>query len=338
MVVAAGLAVARRWPPLLAMGAAGVLFAPQLPTLAYQSAHTGTPWALPPQVRAVPDTLIGWGGNGQHVLGVPLGLGLLFLAVLGALTVPGAAGSGPVVVWRGDPVGRVLAGLCVGPLVVAVAVAMATHSGYVARYTAVALPAYLLLVARGLTRLPRPAAAPVLAVLAVCGLVTGSSDALHSRTEAGRVAAAVGAATVPGDVVLYCPDQLAPAVHRVLSRLAPGRTEVSYGDPLGPERVDWVDYVAHNAALSPTAEAARALALAGTAHAVVLVGSDGYRTFGDQCGELAAALEQARPGPRVLARRDPGSGEPSQALLFVTAGMPSVFLGTAVPPHTPLLG
>lgn len=342
VVVAIGLALGRRWAPLLAMTAAGLLFVPQLPTLLFQLRHTGTPWALPPQVRAVPDTLIGWGGPGLHVLAVPLGLALLGLATLGALTVPddggGPGGERLVVVWRGHPLGRLLAALAVGPLVVAVAAAMVAHSGYVARYTAVALPAYVLLVALAVTALPERATVPLLAMLCVAGLVTGTSEGLHSRTQAGTIAVALDAATVPGDVVVYCPDQLAPAVHRLL---APGRVEVSYGDPLGPARVDWVDYVRRNASLDPAVIAARVDAQAGPAHAVALIAADGYRTFGDQCGDLADTLETLRPGPRTLVHHDRNQGEDAQAVLFPApsppAGSPPI-AGTAVPPRTPLLG
>lgn len=342
VVVAIGLALGRRWAPLLAMTAAGLLFVPQLPTLLFQLRHTGTPWALPPQVRAVPDTLIGWGGPGLHVLAVPLGLALLGLATLGTLTVPddggGPGGGRLVVVWRGHPLGRLLAALAVGPLVVAVAVAMVAHSGYVARYTAVALPAYVLLVALAVTALPERATVPLLAMLCVAGLVTGTSEGLHSRTQAGTIAVALDAATVPGDVVVYCPDQLAPAVHRLL---APGRVEVSYGDPLGPARVDWVDYVRRNASLDPAVIAAQVDAHAGPAHAVALVAADGYRTFGDQCGDLAYTLDTLRPGPRTLVHHDRNQGEDAEAVLFPApsppAGSPPV-AGTAVPPRTPLLG
>jgi len=341
VVVAIGLALGRRWAPLLAMTAAGLLFVPQLPTLVFQLRHTGTPWALPPQVRAVPDTLIGWGGPGLHVLAVPLGLALLGLATLGALTVPDGGGPGGgrvVVVWRGHPLGRLLAALAVGPLVVAVAVAMVAHSGYVARYTAVALPAYVLLVALAVTALPDRATVPLLAMLCVAGLVTGTSEGLHSRTQARTIAVALDAATVPGDLVVYCPDQLAPAVHRLL---APGRVEVSYGDPLGPARVDWVDYVRRNASLDPAGIAAQVDAQAGPDHAVAMIAADGYRTFGDQCGDLADNLETLRPGPRTLVHHDRNQGEDAEAVLFPApsppAGSPPI-AGTAVPPRTPLLG
>jgi len=324
--VAGGLLAARRWRPLLALVAAGVLFLPQLPTLLYQSAHTGAPWAVPPQPRAVVDTLLAWGGPTGHVLAPLLGLALLLLAAVGALTRPGPDGR-LYVVWRGDPAGRRLAGLAVGPLAVAVAVAMLTATGYTVRYTAIALPAYLLLVAVALTRLPRRAFAPVLGLLAAAGLVAGGSDALHQRTQAGAVAAAVASVTRPGDLVVYCPDQLAPAVHRLLP---PGRTELSYGDPLGPRRIYWVDYAERNAALDPDELAADYDELAGPGRGIALVVAGGYRTFSDSCTRLADRLAVLRPAGLALAR-DKDLGESAGVLVYPgTGGLPPTATSTAV--------
>jgi 4-amino-4-deoxy-L-arabinose transferase-like glycosyltransferase len=289
---------------LLAVAAAGVLFLPQVPTLVYQLRHTGTPWAASPQPRAVFDTLIGWAGPGSHVLAVPLGFGLLLLALVGWLTQPGAQGL--VVRWRGDATGRLLAGLSFGPLVLAVLAAIGTGSGYVVRYTAVALPAYLLLVARGLTRLPPKAWAVVLALVTVAGLQTGRYDATRQRTEAGVIAQTLASVTQPGDLVVYCPDQLSPAVHRLL---VPGRVEVSAGDPLGPARVDWVDYGTRNGALDAGDLAVAMDRQAGAAHTIALVWADGYRTWGDTCGQLAADLAVLRPLTSSPVGRDPGRAE-----------------------------
>ena len=48
-----------------------------------------------------------------------------------------------------------------------------------------------------------------------------------NRTQAGEVAAVLRADAAPGDVVVYCPDQLGPAVHRLAP---PGLDEVTYPD------------------------------------------------------------------------------------------------------------
>ncbi len=39
---------------------------------------------------------------------------------------------------------------------------------------------------------------------------------------------------------MYCPDQLGPAVDRLLH--VPGVTEITFPRAIGPQRVDWVDY------------------------------------------------------------------------------------------------
>ena len=44
----------------------------------------------------------------------------------------------------------------------------------------------------------------------------------------------------PGDLVVYCPDQLGPAVDRLLR--VQGVTEITFPRAIGPQRVDWVDY------------------------------------------------------------------------------------------------
>ena len=65
----------------------------------------------------------------------------------------------------------------------------------------------------------------------------------------------------PGDLVVYCPDQLGPAVHRLVP---PGLDEVDVSRPSArPTFVDWVDYKKRLAAADPQAFAREALARAG---------------------------------------------------------------------------
>ena len=65
---------------------AGVLFLPWLPTLRWQLAHTGTPWAAVGGLDAVPTALGGWQGGGQ-VTAVLLGHAFVVLAVLALVAV-----------------------------------------------------------------------------------------------------------------------------------------------------------------------------------------------------------------------------------------------------------
>lgn len=327
---ALGLVLTRRWRVLGAFAVAAALFTPQLPTLLYQLRHTGTPWALPAMPRAVLDTLLAWGGPPGYGLAPLLGTLLLAIALLGALC-RRDAGNRLILEPRANPLGLWLAGVSVGPLVLAVIVTMLAGAGFVERYTAIAVPGYVLLVALGLSRLRTGPGQLVVAAMAVVGLVTGTSDAVHIRTQAGDIAAAIEATTSRGDMVVYCPDQLAPAVHRVLP---PGRVEVSYGDKLGPTRVDWVDYGQRNAGLDPVALARSYDARAGASHSISLVWAEGYRTLQGQCSALAAELAILRPGSTAWVGRNGAEGESSADVVFPgTAGLPaSAFSVSSAPP------
>jgi hypothetical protein len=134
-------------------------------------------------------------------------------------------------------------------------------------------------------------------VAAVLGVVSGVPATFRSRTEAGAVAAALRPALRPGDRVVYCPDQLGPAVSRLLPADVPQEVFPTRGRP---ERVDWVDYEARNAAGDPVAYAADVDAR--TTGTIWLVASGGYRTYGDRCDELTDRLRALRPDNETLVR------------------------------------
>jgi len=124
-------------------------------------------------------------------------------------------------------------------------------------------------------------------------------NALDQRTQAGEVAAILRAEARPGDVVLYCPDQLGPSVHRILGGDR-GLDEMTFPALSGPERVNWVDYRERIDAADTGAVAARVLERADGARIWYVV-SPGYRSVEGRCEELGAALAADRPGaaPRV---------------------------------------
>jgi hypothetical protein len=115
------------------------------------------------------------------------------------------------------------------------------------------------------------------------------------RTQAGQVARALQAAA-PGDVVLFCPDQLGPAV----SRLAPpGLDLVVYPDLRPADRVDWTDYAQRVNGVAPASVAAAVLQRAG-GHGIWVAWSDVYRVpSADRCRSLVEALAAVR-GPAQL--------------------------------------
>jgi hypothetical protein len=115
---------------------------------------------------------------------------------------------------------------------------------------------------------------------------------------------------------VYCPDQLAPAVDRLLPR---GVAEVVYPTMGPPQRVDWVDYATRNEAAAPDAFAAAVSARA--AGVVWLVRADGYRTFGNQCADLDQDLAALR-ADRVVQQSPAPRGE-SEWLLSYPARAPA---------------
>jgi mannosyltransferase len=93
----------------------------------------------------------------------------------------------------------------------------------------------------------------------------------------------------PGDVVVYCPDQLGPDYSR---QMPDGLVELTYPALAAPERVDWVDYAERNRAADPN-KVADDIRDRAAGNAVFVVWMSDYRTLGDQCERLVAALGPA---------------------------------------------
>jgi hypothetical protein len=288
---------------LVAVVAGGVLLLPWLPSLLYQSAHTGTPWAAVVRpTTMVTETLQDLGG-GDFAEAVLLGWGLLALFLLGLLAT------------RIDDRRLVLDVRTVPHVrreaaIVGLTVAIASLAGYVTRttfatrYAAVIFPLFLVVAAVGLTRLDMPIVRPVVVLgLITISLVGGVHNVITDRTQAGTIAAAIRPALQPGDLVVMCPDQLGPSVHRSLPASAEQVTYPTFGSP---DRVDWRDYEERNAKADPEAFATRAVDRAGAsgAHSVWLVTSGSYRTLEGQCEALTAALASRLGGGTVLVQEN----------------------------------
>nr|WP_276508592.1 glycosyltransferase family 39 protein [Modestobacter muralis] len=280
-----------------------LLFLPWVPTLRFQLAHTGTPWAAVGGLGSITTALDAWRG-GVAVLPQLLGLTLVVLAVLALVTRPFAGGAR---LGLSRHRGRwVLVALSLGTLVVAGVASLLTSSAVSGRYTSVALPAFLALVAVGLVALPdRRTAAVLLVGCVLVGLGLAASAVRTPRTQADQVAEQLQAAA-PGDTVVFCPDQLGPSV----SRLAPaGLDLVVYPDLRPADRVDWTDYAPRNESADPVAVAAAVSARAGDG-AVWLVTSRGYRVPSEEaCEETGEALEELRGAPGLMLEPRRGAGE-----------------------------
>jgi len=282
-----------------------LLFLPWAPSFYFQATNTGTPWAdaaSPMMLVKALGEFAGWetaGGMALFVLYlaafVLLTAGLVLVAVRAARPLASLIG------WRGPVPGSRWAGpaaaVAVGTMLIAVAGGMLAGAAFAYRYASVVLPLVALLVALGVTavrgtRFGPVASAALLVAIAVLGTSVGAREILGQRTQAPVVAAQIVAAARPGDVVAFCPDQLGPAV----SRLLPDRlyTEVTFPRWDDPERINWVDYAQINGAANVGVFARQVLNLAGS-HQIWLVWESGYRTLGYSCQELRDTLEVSRP-------------------------------------------
>jgi hypothetical protein len=276
---------------LVAVAAGTLLFIPWLPTLAFQLRHTGTPWGDPASFGAMVNAVSEFAG-GRSSTGRALGLTFFALAGFGLL---GAAIDEHriEVDLRTRPWARRVALVTAITLGLAITVGLISRSTFSSRYTSVVYPTFVLLVALGVAVLAdRRIRTVVLAGAACFGLITCTLNVRTNRTQAGRVAAALTARYRPGDVVGYCPDQLAPSTSRLLTGNV---QQVTFPRRTGPEFVNWVDYGKVNHAADPAAFARYLDRLAGPHHAVWMVWSPGYRTLGLACERINVQLAGLRP-------------------------------------------
>lgn len=278
-----------------AMVVGGLLFLPWLPSLLYQGAHTGTPWARPVRpTEMVTNTLTDFGGG-------PTPEAMLLGWLLGVLVVIGLCGRAVdrfhvSLDVRTRPAGRPFAVLVAGTLGIACVVGYATGATYATRYASVLFPFVIVLAALGVDQFrSRPVAFAVLAVVLALGGLGGVLNVVKDRSDARRSADAITARAKAGDWVVYCPDQLGPATSRLVEA---GLRQVTYPDFAPPARVDWVDYKARLDRTPPEAFAQALLDRAGDAE-IFLVYSADYTTHRQRCPALYNALAAART-PEVL--------------------------------------
>jgi uncharacterized membrane protein len=314
LVLAAGVWVAWRswragsgWRVLQAMIAGVVLWLPWAPVFLFQALHTGTPWTS----SASAGDLLGVFGDFSGV--GPWGTLLMFatfaiflVGVFGRTVISGTsldpdglarpidARRAVVLELRPRPGMAALVGVAAGTLILAVLLGVLANAAFVARYTAVVLPFFLLVVATGVAVLPgRRFRVGCMALLVLAGLLTGLGENSQQRTQAAQIAGVLNVQAEPGDVVVYCPDQLGPAVDRLLR--VGGVTEITFPRAIGPQRVDWVDYKKVIAATDVATFVQRALARVAAGHTLWLVWRDGYPGLGGDCGFLKSWLDLLRP-------------------------------------------
>lgn len=291
---------------LLACLAGGVvLWLPWVPTFRFQAAHTGTPWSTPA-------SLIGAFGTAIHSGRARSGWGWAVSGAIVGLAIVGAIRSG-----RGR--GELLTSRRLGALfLVGTATAWigadVSHSAFTARYTAVLFPMLVLAAALGVATLSRPrATAALVAIVWLVGIGVSVQQVGEPRTRAPLFAAALSERARPGDQIVYCPDQLGPALDRLLRRSGVAVQSRTYPAGSTPAEVDWIDYAArYERAASLTSGAAAADELdtaAGPTHHVWLVLSRTYPPTQPACGVLFRALGKRRPAHTQVIDDAPGASD-----------------------------
>jgi mannosyltransferase len=301
----------------------GLSFLPWLPTMLYQSAHTGTPWGdvVRPAAFGVIGMIQVFGGAvAEPQMTAYLVAGLMVLGLFGATNAIGRVELG----WRIRPTAR-REGVVVGAaLALAWIASFVSRSAFEARYLAVVVPLVVLIAAMGLTAIGKDAWRRIIAVVVVAGFAVGVLvEVGRVRSQAGEVGDAVvevlaaAPAGSPEPLVVTCPDQNGPSVERALrDRGAADRVEVVTVPRLDdPRFVDWVDYADRNAAIDPVEVGLRIVERA-EGRTLFYAVTENYKTLEGKCEGIQTALIQARGAPLVLvAPDDRNQDEPGMTLL-----------------------
>lgn len=281
---------------VVALAAGGLLFAPWLPAFLSQAGSTGTPWGAPTRPAPLLFTSLGDWGGGPYGEATFLGFSLALLALL-ALLGRAVGGTRIELDLRTRAGARGEWAVVCATMGLATVVSYASDAAFASRYTAVVHPLVVLLAGLGVLVLPKLGMrVAVVGVLALVGLAFGVVNLLTDRTQAAQLASAIEADAGPGDLVVYCPDQLGPGTARLLED---GPEGVTFPDAGDPRFVDWVDYAEGIDAADPGAFA-QAVVERAAAGAIWLVWSDQYRSVEGSCEQLVDALGTLRPARSVV--------------------------------------
>jgi uncharacterized membrane protein len=212
---------------LLAFGGVALMYAPWLPTVAYQASHTGAPWALKPDL---------WGMT-QGLYFIVGGRGA-------AVAVGTAAGVGLVAIWEAEkrdkqllPALMTLAIIALGTLLLAWAYAKVTPS-WANRYLAVIVGPLLVLFGIAISRAGRLGL--VLFALAVSYWVLDPVNyKLWSKSNVAEVAARIHHDITPGSLVLSTQPEQVPTLSYYLPDVHSFGAPLSSSPVRDPHIVDW---------------------------------------------------------------------------------------------------
>ena len=299
-----------------ALAVGGLTFVPWLPTLLYQSQHTGTPWAPSFRVTTLVVTSITEFAGGPYS---EAQLGVLLLTILVAIGVFGTGIDNQRIEldFFAHPLARRPLSVLALTIAIAAAVGMVNGMAFSPRYAAVFFPFFLILVALGLQQFKGGLVRDVVLVTFTALSLAGMFLVVRVDRTQARASVEVIERTASDGVVIACPDQLGPSVSRYLDR---ERYDITtYPRFASPELVDWVDYKARNERNDPVAFAQELLRRA-EGRPLFLVYRDDFLTLKGQCQRVIETLSAVRP-PRTI-QRESGDDfyEPMTVVEFGQAG------------------
>jgi len=288
----------RPWIGLIvALVVSGIAFMPWLPVMLYQSANTGTPWAKASRPTSALSLLLADNGGGNYGEQTLVGAFFAIALVLGVLGYAIDRRTTALDL-RTRSAFRGAAWIAALTFAIGCGVSFATSSAFASRYSAVIFPFLALIAAAGCVCFAsRWVRFGVIAVF--CGFLSIGAfwNVIYHRTQLKALADIVATTAMPGDIVVFCPDQLGPAGVRVMPNGLTFIAFPTYGDG---QFVDWVDYANRNQASDPAAFAGRVLADAGSTRSIYVVWSDAYKTYEGKCTGLIEALSTVRtPQPLI---------------------------------------
>lgn len=212
---------------ILAFAGAALLFAPWLPTLLYQAAHTAAPWSHRPQsaslVRAMSRI---WSGRRAELV-------LLATAAVGVTI--GAVRGGPTV-RRGA---LALAIAAAGTLLTAFAYSHFVSAAWALRYFVIVLAPLAVLTGLGLGRIPPLGVLAILATALLLWHGRPTTRALDHKSNVAEVARVLRPELAPGTFVFSTqPEQVPELAHELPAGM---RFETPLGGVTDPRVMDWRD-------------------------------------------------------------------------------------------------
>jgi mannosyltransferase len=211
---------------LIGFGGVALLYLPWLPTVLYQSKHTGAPWDLPPVLWSLTQGLYSLvGGRGAAVaLLIGAGAGLLLIREAEPRSAPAMAA-------------RCLLILGLGTLLTAFVYSKLTPA-WAPRYLAIVVGPLILLFGLGLSR-GRRLAMVALGLTLVFWILDPMPPSLNRKSNVKPAVAAVKAHLRPGSLVLSTQPEQIPTLAYYLP------ADLRYATPLGPTKdphaFDWRD-------------------------------------------------------------------------------------------------